>query len=424
LVAGLPFTAFDIATCSTAEMKAMRARLGKTLTLDTGAKPRGNQVASETMLQRKEIREMTEAEFAKLYKVKGEVMESSNSGMTVIYATRLCDGMQVVIKVRERSKSFSKDSDERDWRSTTVVQLNMPVVDTICQFIDVIATKTNYYVVMEKVSGHDLFETMRREKMTQQSVREIIFQILEALKSFHAEGRIHKDLKLENVMVDMQSIKEPGSPGALASRRRSSESNLEPMTAPAGVRKTWTEIANKSPTASGGTSSTRANSPEVKLIDFDTVVDWEPRSPKARDILGTDGYIAPEAYEGDYSPASDVFCVGVIMYKLLTRKLPYGLNLFDDRPGENYVGSPAMKRIQDRLLTEPVNFDRSPFDSSPAARDLCRKMLSVECLARPSAEEALNHEWFILLPEDLGRNEKTSSVIAPCTSSPSLVAAG
>ena len=34
--------------------------------------------------------------------------------------------------------------------------------------------------------------------MTQQSVREIVFQILEALKSFHAQGRIHKDLKLEN----------------------------------------------------------------------------------------------------------------------------------------------------------------------------------------------------------------------------------
>ena len=28
------------------------------------------------------------------------------------------------------------------------------------------------------------------------------------------------------------------------------------------------------------------------------VEDWEPTSPKAKDVLGTDGYIAPESYLG------------------------------------------------------------------------------------------------------------------------------
>merc|ERR1719163_554788 len=129
-----------------------------------------------------------------------------------------------------------------------------------------------------------------------EDTREVVRQILEALRVMHGTGRIHKDLKLENVMVD---------------------------TTPA--------------------------SPTAKIIDFDTVVDWEPTSPRSKHVLGTDGHIAPEAYSGDYSPASDIYAVGVVLFKLLTRKFPSKPELFDDKPGENYVGSPAMKRIKERL---------------------------------------------------------------------------
>lgn len=46
--------------------------------------------------------------------------------------------------------------------------------------------------------------------------------------------------------------------------------------------------------------------------------EWNSSGPKGRHVLGTDQYIAPEAYEGKYSPASDIFAVGVIAYKMLT----------------------------------------------------------------------------------------------------------
>merc|ERR1712178_215794 len=118
--------------------------------------------------------------------------------------------------------------------------------------------------------------------------------------------------------------------------------------------------SQKAPLSPGGIreQDPTSSSPGVKLIDFDTVQDWEPTSPKSRDVLGTDGYIAPEAYGGEYSPASDIYCVGVIMYKLLTRKFPSRADIFDDQPGENWVGSPAMKRIRERLKTEKMAFSR------------------------------------------------------------------
>ncbi|CAE7885348.1 CRK6, partial [Symbiodinium microadriaticum] len=87
----------------------------------------------------------------------------------------------------------------------------------------------------------------------------------------------------------------------------------------------------------------------VKLIDFDTVEEWNSTGPKSKHVLGTDQYIAPEAYEGKYSPASDIFAVGVIAYKILTGSFPYNGRLFDDKPGENWVGSPKMKEIRQKL---------------------------------------------------------------------------
>merc|ERR1719392_650973 len=99
-------------------------------------------------------------------------MESTNTGMEVLFATRLSDNLETVVKVRDRAKSFKRGADEREWRATTEVQLNMPKIDTMCQFIDVIETKENYYVVMERVEGRDLFEQMACEKLRISDARE------------------------------------------------------------------------------------------------------------------------------------------------------------------------------------------------------------------------------------------------------------
>merc|ERR1719382_1485258 len=128
----------------------------------------------------------------------------------------------------------------------------------------------------------------------------ILRQLLRGVTALHNEGCIHKDLKLENVMV----------------ARSRSDSLVEPV---------------------------------VKLIDFDTAQTWEPSSPKAKIVLGTDQYISSEAYAGRYSPASDMFAVGVIAYKLVTGLFPFNGRMFDDEAGENWVGSPKMKQIQDRV---------------------------------------------------------------------------
>jgi len=111
-------------------------------------------------------------------------------------------------------------------------------------------------------------------------------------------------------------------------------------------------------------------------------------------VRGTDGYISPEAYDGKFSPASDIYSVGIVMYRLLTEKQPIWPEIFDDLPGENWVGSPAMARIRDRLLAVHIDFSRLGRRASQEAVELCSRMLCNDAESRPSASEALQHAWF------------------------------
>jgi len=144
---------------------------------------------------------------------------------------------------------------------------------------------------------------------------------------------------------------------------------------------------------SGGRNSPAAARSIVKLIDFDTIEQWLPMFSKALVVLGSDQYIAPEAYEGNYSPASDIFAVGVLAYMLLSGSFPFPHAIFDDKPGENRVGSPKMQQIRDRLHKQRIDWGHPVFRANPAAQQLIDRMLAINKARRPSAREVLADPW-------------------------------
>lgn len=296
--------------------------------------------------------------FTTIYKLGDSVMPSSHSGMQIVYAKHCETGMDVVIKIRAKHNSFADKGEEKEWRQGTEFMLNLPITDGIARIYDVYEDRKGYYVVMEKVAGQDLFETMTGSGLLPVAeVKEVLKQLLIALVELHSRNMIHKDLKLENIMFD--------------------------RTPPAGS-KAWGEI-----------SAAPASPVQVKLIDFDTVETFIPQTPKkTKDVLGTDQYIAQEAYDGNYSPASDIFAIGVIAYRLLTSKFPFRSDIFNDEAGENWVGSPKMKEIRQKLVNYNISWNHRAFTLDDQVRDLVQKMLSSSEQDRPSAKEALDHEWF------------------------------
>merc|ERR1712007_137306 len=99
------------------------------------------------------------------------------------------------------------------------------------------------------------------------------------------------------------------------------------------------------------------------------------------------------AYDGRYSPASDVFACGVIAYKLITGKFPFHDSFFDDEAGENEAGSPKMQQIKQRLSCFQVDFPKDVFHQEAGAKLLLSRMLASKESRRPSAKDALADPW-------------------------------
>mmetsp|Transcript_104409 Transcript_104409/g.164865 ORF Transcript_104409/g.164865 Transcript_104409/m.164865 type:complete len:423 (+) Transcript_104409:43-1311(+) len=328
--------------------------------------------ASSSTPKRKPPRRIQEIrDFDARYMLGKEVMPSTHRCMTVNFAQRKSDGLECVIKVRNKPGCFKSKADERTWRRSTEYLLNLPASGNLAQVYEVLEDANNLYIVMEKVRGMDLFETIAQEYVSVETSREIVRQLLRAMAHLHAHSALHKDIKLENVMID-------------ESPKYSRRPSLTPTS--------------------------------VKVVDFDTIDQWTPSSPAGRDVVGTDQYIAQEAYAGKYSPLSDIFAVGVIAFKLVSGRFPFHEQIFDDEEGENWVGSPKMDEIRQRLKTTRIDFSHSVFQKYPKANDLIQKMLSHDENARPTAAAALNHAWF-LEDEDStpGKNQEPLKASVPET---------
>jgi len=226
-----------------------------------------------------------------------------------------------------------------------------------------------YYIVMDPCSGGELFKFLLTESRVPESeCKRIMGEILTAVDHLHQTGLIHRDIKPENIMFE----EDPKSP--TLSRRNNVPANT------------------------------------LKLIDFDTCDVFDSQSPKkSRRIIGTLGYIAPESYLGEYTPVSDLWSVGVIMYILMTGDMPYDDGIFSGASGDNnLVGSEITERIHKKLVESKVDFKCVPWPEFPEARDLCQKLLESDPSQRiQTAQLALLHPWL----EDY--SSANSSTLAP-----------
>lgn len=129
-----------------------------------------------------------------------------------------------------------------------------------------------YYIVMELITGGNLFEKIRQmQSFSEQQCAGIIHQLCLALNYMHGLGIMHRDLKPENLMCE-----------------------------------TFDE-----------------DQIIIKLTDFGFATHFDPDQPQTLS-LGSPLYMAPElTQEKSYDNKVDVWAVGVILYVLMTGSAPF-----------------------------------------------------------------------------------------------------
>ncbi|XP_060197219.1 calcium-dependent protein kinase 34-like [Lycium barbarum] len=117
----------------------------------------------------------------------------------------------------------------------------------------------------------------------------------------------------------------------------------------------------------------------LKATDFGLSVFYK-QGDVFKDIVGSAYYIAPEVLKRRYGPEVDIWSIGVMLYILLCGVPPFW--------AENEHG------IFNAILRGHVDFSSDPWPSvSSGAKDLVRKMLTVDPRQRLTAMQVLNHSW-------------------------------
>jgi serine/threonine-protein kinase len=144
---------------------------------------------------------------------------------------------------------------------------------------DLVVDGTDLALVMDLVRGTDLRTRLERDRrLAPEAAVAIVADVAEGLAAAHSAGVVHRDVKPENVLLDMQGPLGPG----------------------------------------GSHPALLTDFGVAKLID-------SPKRTRATKIIGTPDYLAPEIVEGlPPRAAVDIYALATVLYELLAGFTPFG----------------------------------------------------------------------------------------------------
>lgn len=302
---------------------------------------------------------------------------------TVHRCTRRQTGESFACKVIEKAK-LTAAADVDDLRSEISAMRSMRGHENVVQLAGVYEDSESVHLVLELCEGGDLFGLMEQRGggLPEAEAMLIFREIMAAVAACHGAGIMHRDLKLENVLLTRR--RPPTAERHLAAcEERPAHDDPEggPSTSgrsPRSVLPGGEEMPH-SATAAGAPGG--GDSWRVKLADFGLAVRLGGGEETAG-LAGSAFYMAPEVAAGRrYGPAADMWSCGVVLYALLTGELPFA------GATHHEVHRSVVRR--GRQLTVGKKW----WGISPAAKGLVQRLLEYSPLRRPSPEEVLRANW-------------------------------
>ncbi|XP_072026782.1 LOW QUALITY PROTEIN: calcium/calmodulin-dependent protein kinase type 1-like [Amphiura filiformis] len=249
---------------------------------------------------------------------QGEIL-GKGAFSEVVLAEEKTTGILRAVKCIDRKSIKGKE----ETLENEVMVLKKIKHPNIVELLEIYDNKSHVYLVMDLVSGGELFDRIvEKGSYTERDASEIIKQILEAMKYIHDKGIVHRDLKPENLLF------------------YSPEEDSKIMISDFGLSKM----------EGSGDMST---------------------------ACGTPGYVAPEVLaQKPYGKAIDVWSIGVISYILLCGYPPFydecDANLFGQiMKGEYEFDSPYWDEISDSAK----DFISHLMDVNPNTRYTCQEAI-------------------------------------------------
>jgi serine/threonine protein kinase len=268
------------------------------------------------------------------YRIEAPV---ARSGMASIYrATDLRDNRVVALKVPHPDLEADPILFDRFQREAGIGEkLSHPKIMRVFGGEE----RSRVYMVMEWCDGRLLREILDEGRISQERAIHIAVGVLDALDYIHANGVVHRDLKPENIMVDSHD--------------------------------------------------------NIKLIDFGIASDAAARRLTYANFtaaIGTPNYITPEQVKGKRGDArSDIYSMGVILYEMLTGKLPF-------------TGPNPMAAMNERLLNHPIPPSVADPSISPQLQEILYRALERDPKNRYA--KAHDFQWDLEHMEQVGVEDR------------------
>ncbi|KAF1811337.1 Pkinase-domain-containing protein, partial [Eremomyces bilateralis CBS 781.70] len=271
-------------------------------------------------------------------------------------------GVQVAIKlIRRESLGTNPSRLPKIHREIAILgQLQHP---NIVRLHEMVETERHIGIILEYASGGELFDYILNHRyLKDNAARRLFAQLVSGVGYLHKKGIIHRDLKLENLLLDR---------------------NRNIIITDFGFANTF----NPHDELDDEIELNLGNRDFVKRAGLDNLgPDGHRRGDLMQTSCGSPCYAAPELVVSDslYTGRKvDVWSCGVILYAMLAGYLP-----FDDDPanpdGDN------INLLYKYIVSTPLTF---PEYVTPHARDLLKRILVPDPRKRADLFEVARHSW-------------------------------